>query len=149
MSIPGEMTGEEVLDRAGDPETGGGIGPVDAARLLAALRFAWDSLYLMSPHRDGGLLVTRADGSGSFRAADPVDARDAILIDHARRPMVRLEEGALQRRLDFERANPGATWTAPSSLHRVTWDDDDGKPQEEAAPSVDTMLRRLQDRGLT
>jgi hypothetical protein len=117
--------------------------------LLAALRWAWDAVYLIDGAADGGLVITRADGyGGSLRAAGPLEARDAILADYARRPVAQAPAaGALGRRLAFEDANPGAWWIPPSTLHRVMWPGADGRRQEEASPTPDGLLGRLQDRG--
>jgi hypothetical protein len=109
-------------------------------RQLAPLQCAWDGIYLIRAHSGGGLLVTRADGGELFPSGDPVDARDAIISDHARRPMVKLEATrALGQRLAFQRAHPEAKW----------WTDASGRPQEESAPTVDLLLGCLRDRGLT
>jgi hypothetical protein len=122
--------------------------PAVMGRLTAGLRFAWDGIYLLAEHPKGGLLVTRADGYGSFRAGDPLEARDMIVADHARKPMAPIAAGVLQQRLAFERAHPEVEWTAPSYQHRATWKDDDGE-QEESAPTAALLLSRLQGRGLT
>lgn len=132
---------------AGDIEAGDGQA-LDA-HLLAALRFAWDGIYMVTVHPLGGLLVTRADGGGSWRAGDVLDARDAIITDHGRRPMAALEAGTLGRRVDFERNNPAVKWTAPSCYHKATWAGPGGEVLEEAAPSAGALLRRLKDRGFT
>ena len=127
-------------------------GPQDdpPGALLAALRWAWDGAYMITGHSEGGLLVIRADGYGSFRAGDPLEARDAIRADHARMPVARpLDEGALGRRIAFERAHPEVRWGAPTQYHRATWTDAAGEPQEEVALTVDGMLKRLQARGFT
>jgi hypothetical protein len=122
--------------------------PQSPGVLLAALRWAWDGLYLIGDD-NGKLLIIRADGHGSFRAADPPEARDAIVTDHARRPMQgAVEAGVLQRRLDFERANPHVTWHVPSLYYRATWSDPaTTEPQEEIAVTTDGLLRLLRDRG--
>lgn len=116
--------------------------------LLAALRFAWDGVYTITETADDGrLIIGRADGRDSFYASDPLEARDAIVADFARLPVTQpLAAGALQRRIEFQRAHPDVTWGPPSAHHRVTWKDDDGD-REEIAASVDGMLRRLKEHG--
>ena len=140
------------------PQAAGGMvadGPRDGPRrphgaLIEALRWNWDGAYLITAHSEGGLLVTRADGHGSFRVADPLEARDAIRADHARLPVARpVEAGALDRRIAFERAHPEVTWGVPTRYHRATWTDSAGKLQEEVALTPDGMLKRLRARGFT
>jgi hypothetical protein len=119
--------------------------------LLATLRWCWNGVYLIRETGNGELAITRADGyGGSLRCADALEARDAILADYARRPVAQAPAvGALQRRLAFEDAHPRAWWIPPSTLHRVVWPDADGRRQEEASPTPDGLLGRLQDRGFT
>ena len=124
--------------------------PWPPGALLAALRWNWDGAYLITGHCEGVVLVIRADGHGSFRAADPLEARDAIRVDHARLPVARpLEAGALERRIAFERAHPEVRWGVPTQYHRATWTDNIGEPQEEVALNVDSLLKRLRRRGFT
>jgi hypothetical protein len=105
---------------------------------------------MITGHSEGGLLVTRADGHGSFRVGDALEARDAIRADHARLPVARpLEAGALDRRIAFERAHPKVKWGVPTRYHRATWTDSAGEPQEEVALNVDSLLKRLRRRGFT
>lgn len=116
--------------------------------LLAALRRAWDGIYLITRAGDG-LMVIRAGDGESFRAAGPLEARDEILADYARKPArSRDSTGALARRLAFERAHPGVSWTAPSAMHRAAWEQD-GERHEEASPTVDGLLALLAARGLS
>jgi hypothetical protein len=117
---------------------------------LAALQWAWDGVYLIGVHPDGGLVVTRADGGGSFHAAGVVEARDEILADYGRRPVAcwPLAEGALDRRLEFQRAHPEVAWDVPSLYHRATWTAG-GKSYEVTAVSVDKLLAVLRRRGFT
>jgi hypothetical protein len=118
--------------------------------LLAALRWNWRGIYAITGHPDGGLLITRMDGHGSFRASDPSQARDMILADQAVLPFTPpLEPGALERRTAFQRQYPHVLWTAPSRLHRATWTDADNQSQEEAAPTADHLLSRMRVRGFT
>lgn len=113
--------------------------------LLAALRWAWEGTYLITEPGDG-LLVIRCGDGGSFAASDPVEARDAILADYARKPAWPPRDvGSLDRRLAFERANPGVRWLAPSTLHRAVWLED-GKWRDESSPSADGLLGRLRNR---
>jgi hypothetical protein len=124
--------------------------PWPPGALLKALRWAWDGAYMITGHSEGGLLVTRMDGHGSFRAGDPLEARDAIRADHARLPVARpIEEGALGRRLAFERAHPEVMWGVPTRYHKAIWTDSADNPQEEVALTVDGMLSRLRTRGFT
>jgi hypothetical protein len=147
--MTGQATGDELTADAlaGTDVPAAGI-PALMGHLLAGLRFAWDGLYLISGHPAGGLLVTRADGYGSFRAGDALEARDMIAADHARKPMARMEAGVLQQRIDFQRAHPEVEWTAPSYSHKATWKDSGGVAQEESAPTAGLLLRRLRDRGM-
>lgn len=117
--------------------------------LLAALRWTWDSAYVIEQLDDGGrLLISRADGHGSFTVADPLEARDEIIADFTRSPVRQQNApGALQRRTAFERAHPEVKWAPPSTYHRAIWDGADGVRQEEVAVSVDAMLNRLRERG--
>jgi len=125
-----------------DPPQPGGV-------LLAGLRWAWDGFYLITEASSSdGLIISRSDGHGTFRAGDPLEARDLIIADFARRPVpVLLDTGALQRRLEFERAHPQVKWTVPSMYHKAHWTDDDGKPQVATGPTADALLRRLRERG--
>ena len=124
--------------------------PRPRGALLEALRFAWDGAYMITAHSEGGLLVIRTDGHGSFRVADALEAREEIRADHARLPVARpLEAGALDRRIAFERAHPEVTWGVPIRYHRATWTDKAGNPQEEVALTPDGMLKRLRARGFT
>jgi len=119
--------------------------------MLDALRWAWNGIYMITPAGDGGLLlVVRAGDGESFRAAGPVEARDGIIADHARKPAgpARDSTGALARRLAFEQANPGVRWAAPSAMHRAYWVQD-GQPQREASPTPDGLISVLVARGLS
>jgi hypothetical protein len=149
MTPPADGAGTAAAPQPGastDPQAPEGLPPRPGG-LLAALRWAWDGAYVITPDPAGGLLVTRADGYGSFRVASPLEARDAIREDHARLPVAwPLKAGTLGRRLDFERAHPEVTWVTPSAYYRVTWDAEGG-PQEEVAVTVDGMLGLLRSRG--
>jgi hypothetical protein len=78
---------------AGQPEAAKAEGPWDDPPpphgvLLAALRWCWDSVYMITETGDGRLLITRADGRDSFHVASPMEAREAIITDFARCPVV-------------------------------------------------------------
>jgi hypothetical protein len=116
--------------------------------LLEALRWAWDGVYVIAKHSSGELEVARMDGHGVFRAADVLEARDAIRADYARLPVARpIEKGALGRRLAFEKAHPEVTWGIPTWYHKATWTDGAGNRHEEVAVTVDGMLKLLRKRG--
>jgi hypothetical protein len=118
----GDTAAEAVESMIGEPW---GDAPHPSGLLLAALRWAWDGLYLITEATSSrGLIISRSDGNGTFRAADPLEARELITADFARRPVAqRHASGALQRRAAFEYAHPDAWWMPPSTLHRVVWRD--------------------------
>jgi hypothetical protein len=146
VSTAPEAAGSRIEGPFDDPPPPQGV-------LLAALKWLWDGAYLVTETAHGdrpkGLLIIRADGSSKpFRVADPLEARDAILADYARRPVQQqpLQTGALQRRIEFERTHPEVNWAVPSVFHRAMWTEH-GKRQEEAGVSADALLRRLRERG--
>jgi hypothetical protein len=123
--------------------------PWSLGMLLRALRWNWRHVYEITEHPDDGLVITRLDRHGtSFRAADPVEARDMILADQAVAPFAPSPEpGVLGRRIAFQQKYPHMLWMPPIRVHRVVWTGAGGKLQEVAAPTVDLLLRRMQDRG--
>ena len=66
--------------------------PQPRAVLVAALRWSWNGIYLVTDTGDG-LLVVRADDGKALTAPDEAAARDAIIADFAKRPVIARHPG--------------------------------------------------------